>query len=378
MFPPTSRRRSRESRSGERSTASEGRVRRRPRRRARRRRGRGSPPRPASARGRTRPPPRCAGRPRRRRSSRPCPSTGRASAARRARSAPRAGRCAGSSGCPPRRRCRRSRRESCRSRSPSSRPLYERPPTRVHAMSALAAATPPAGARRMVETSPMAVADPMQERKRMAAEAAAELVEDGMRVGLGTGSTVAHLLRALARRGLRGLRCVATSERTATAAAALGLPVEDFAGPGALDRLDLAIDGADQVAPDWWVVKGGGGAHTREKVVAAAAERFVVIVSDDKLVPALAPPVPVELLAFGHEATLRGLGGAAIRDGWPSSPDGGVIADLRGPVGDPAALAARLVAVPGVVEHGLFAPAMTAAVIVGGPDGPARLASPDG
>ncbi len=222
----------------------------------------------------------------------------------------------------------------------------------------------------------MAVTDPMQERKRVAAEAAAELVEDGMRVGLGTGSTVAHLLRAVARRGLRGLRCVATSDRTATDAAALGLDVEDFAAPGALDRLDLAIDGADQVAPDWWVVKGGGGAHTREKVVAAAAERFVVIVSDDKLVPALAPPVPVELLAFGHEATLRALGDAAVRAGWPASPDGGVIADVRGPVGDPAALAARLAAVPGVVEHGLFPPAMTTAVIVGGPDGPARLAAP--
>src|SRR4051812_23266286 len=219
---------------------------------------------------------------------------------------------------------------------------------------------------------------PVQERKRIAAEAAAELVEDGMRVGLGTGSTVAPLLPALARRGLSRVRCVATSPRTAALARELGLAVEEFDSIDALDRLDLAIDGADQVAPDWWVVKGGGGAHTREKVVASAAERFVVIVSDDKLVPALAPPVPVELLAFGHEATLRALGDATVREGWPQSPDGGVIADLRGPVGDPAALAARLVAVPGVVEHGLFAPAMTAAVIVGGPDGPARLASPDG
>ena len=121
------------------------------------------------------------------------------------------------------------------------------------------------------------------DEKRLAAEAAAELVEDGMLVGLGTGSTVAHFLPALARRGLR-LRCVATSLQTESAARELGLAVEPF---DELDRLDLAVDGADQVAPDRWLVKGGGAAHTREKIVAAAAERFVVIASSDKLVEAL-------------------------------------------------------------------------------------------
>lgn len=213
-----------------------------------------------------------------------------------------------------------------------------------------------------------------EDRKRIAAEAAAELVEDGMRLGLGTGSTVAHLLPALARRGLRRLRCVATSPATADRARQLGLAVEPFEGPEALDALDLAIDGADQVAPDWWVVKGGGGAHTREKLVAAAAERFVVIVDDAKLVPALRPPVPVELLAFGLPATLRALGDVTVRAGWPPSPDGGVIADAGLPVDDPASLAARLAATPGVVDHGLFPPEMTAAVIVGAADGPRRLA----
>src|SRR4051812_34083514 len=103
--------------------------------------------------------------------------------------------------------------------------------------------------------------------KRAAAEAAAALVEDGSTVGLGTGSTVAHLLPALARRQLR-LRCVATSLATEAAARALGLEVEPFER---LDRLDIAIDGADQVDPGGWLVKGGGGAHTREKIVAAAA-----------------------------------------------------------------------------------------------------------
>src|SRR4051795_4972005 len=132
--------------------------------------------------------------------------------------------------------------------------------------------------------------------KRAAAEAAAELVEDGMAVGLGTGSTVAHLLPALAARGLRGLRCVATSPATERAARELGIDVGDFAG---LERLDIAIDGADQVAPDRWLIKGGGGAHLREKIVAAAAARFVVIVDSSKDVEALRPPVPLELPPFG-------------------------------------------------------------------------------
>ncbi len=97
-----------------------------------------------------------------------------------------------------------------------------------------------------------------------------------MLVGLGTGSTVAYLLPVLAARNL-DLRCVATSVATAVAARELGLRVESFAGVDALPRLDVAIDGADQVAPSGWLVKGGGAAHTREKAVAAAADRFVVI-----------------------------------------------------------------------------------------------------
>ncbi len=198
--------------------------------------------------------------------------------------------------------------------------------------------------------------------KRAAAEQAALLVEDGMRVGLGTGSTVDLLLPVLAARGLRDLRCVATSEATERQARELGLPVEPF---DALDTLDLAIDGADEVAPDRWLVKGGGGAHTREKIVAAAAERFVVIVDESKLVDALTWAVPVELLPFGLAATLARLGDATVREGAPRSPDGGVIADVRADLADPAALAARLAATPGVVDHGLFAPELVADVIVG-------------
>ena len=196
--------------------------------------------------------------------------------------------------------------------------------------------------------------------KRVAAEAAALLVEDGMRVGLGTGSTVAHLLPALAARGL-SIRCVATSPQTEEAARALGLEVEDAS---AVDHLDIAIDGADQIAPDWWLVKGGGAAHTREKVVAAAADRFVVIADSSKLVSRIRPPVPLELLPFGLAGTLRRLRDVELRD-VPPSPDGGVIADYTGAVGGPEALDAWLSSVPGIVDHGLFPPAMVAEVIVG-------------
>jgi ribose 5-phosphate isomerase A len=205
--------------------------------------------------------------------------------------------------------------------------------------------------------------------KRAAAGAAAELVEDGMTVGLGTGSTVAFLLPALAARGL-SLRCVATSPRTEQAARELGLQVVPFES---IERFDLAIDGADQVAPDGWLVKGGGAAHTREKVVAAAAERFVVVVDSSKPVDALGPPVPLELLRYGLAATLRELGEARVRDGTPASPDGNVIADWHADVGEPAGLAARLSAVPGVIEHGLFPPSLVSEVIVGRGESAQRL-----
>jgi ribose 5-phosphate isomerase A len=195
--------------------------------------------------------------------------------------------------------------------------------------------------------------------KRAAAEAAAALVEDGSTVGLGTGSTVGHLLPALAQRQL-DLRCVATSPSTEQAARALGLPVESF---DRLDRLDIAIDGADQIDPGGWLVKGRGGAHTREKIVASAAERFVVIASSDKLVGALSPPVPLELFAYGVAATLRRLGHAVLRDA-PPSPDGGLIADYHGEIGDAAALAARLEATAGVVDHGLFSPELVSEILI--------------
>ena len=204
-------------------------------------------------------------------------------------------------------------------------------------------------------------ADTATLEKRAAARAASELVESGMRLGLGTGSTVAELLPAIAERGLSDLRCVSTSPATERQAAALGLNVEPFE---ALDELDLAIDGADQIAADGWVIKGGGGAHLREKIVAAAADRFVVIASSEKSVARLHAPVPLELHQFGLAATLRRLSAARLRVGAPLSPDAGVIADLGEEPTDPRALAARLDADPGVAAHGLFEPELTSLVIV--------------
>jgi ribose 5-phosphate isomerase A len=205
---------------------------------------------------------------------------------------------------------------------------------------------------------------PADDEKRLAAGAAAELVADGMTVGLGTGSTVAFLLPALAARNF-DVRCVSTSVQTEQQARDLGIPVEPFE---TLERLDIAIDGADQIAPDGWLVKGGGAAHTREKIVAAAAERFVVIADSSKTVEAITAPIPLELAAFGWRATLARLnasfGPCELRD-VDRSPDGGLIADYRGEVEDPAELAARLSSSPGLVDHGLFPAEMVSEVLIG-------------
>jgi ribose 5-phosphate isomerase A len=201
--------------------------------------------------------------------------------------------------------------------------------------------------------------DVREREKQVAAIAAAALVDDGTLVGLGTGTTVAQLLPALAARRL-AIRCVATSPATELAAQALGLEVLAFDG---IEHLDIAIDGADQIDQSGWLVKGGGGAHVREKIVAVAARRFVVIASADKAVARIGPPVPLELLRFGLDATLAALGGVRLRDAAPS-PDGGVLADYLEPFEDPAALSARLDATPGVCGHGIFPPSLTADILI--------------
>ena len=195
--------------------------------------------------------------------------------------------------------------------------------------------------------------------KEAAAEAALSFIGKGMRVGLGTGTTVEYLLPLLVERPC-GVRYSASSPRTEDEARRLGLTVQPF---DECDRLDLTIDGADQVSRDGWLVKGGGGAHTREKILAAAAGKFVVIVSADKLVDELRPPIPLELLAFGIAATLRALSPTTLRSVSPS-PDGGLIADYHGPIGDPAVLANHLSGTPGVIEHGLFPPRLVSEILV--------------
>lgn len=204
----------------------------------------------------------------------------------------------------------------------------------------------------------------IERHKDAAARAAAALVRDGMRVGLGTGSTVAYLLTALGERAeeLQSARFVATSPKTAAIARDFGLTVGELDEVG---ELEIAIDGADQVDPEGWLVKGGGGAHTREKIVAACARQFVVIVSAEKEVTRLGPPVPVEVLRFGAHQTLTALGYTQLRD-VDASPDGNLIADYLGPIEDPRALAERLSTTPGVVEHGLFAPEMVSEIFVAG------------
>jgi ribose 5-phosphate isomerase A len=210
----------------------------------------------------------------------------------------------------------------------------------------------------------------VEREKQLAAEAAAALVEDGMTVGLGTGSTARYFLAALASRSL-DLRCVATSPATERAALERGLRVEPFGGGATLTQLDLAVDGADQIAPDGWLVKGQGGAHTREKIVAAAASRFVVVASSVKLAERLAPPVALELVAFGLAATLERLEHARLRDS-QATPDGGVLADWLGPVEDPAELSALLSSTPGIVDHGLFPPQLVSEILIGRRDGVER------
>jgi ribose 5-phosphate isomerase A len=212
--------------------------------------------------------------------------------------------------------------------------------------------------------------------KRAAGEAAVPLVEDGMRVGLGTGSTARWFILGLAERVRQGLniRAVATSEASASLATVGGIIVEDL-GP---EGLDLAVDGADSVDPAFRLIKGRGGAMVREKIVAAAAERYAVIVDDSKYMSVLSGRVPVEVVRFGSARTLRVLAERTsleftLRTGSDGAlfitDNGNLIADSEyTDVSDPTALAARIASVPGVAGDGLFV-GLTDLVFVGHSDG---------
>ena len=203
--------------------------------------------------------------------------------------------------------------------------------------------------------------------KRLAAEAAVAEVADGMRVGLGTGSTAAFAVAALARRVREGLRieAVATSAATAAAALAGGVAVRDFADYAALD---LAIDGADEIDDALYAIKGAGGAMLREKCVAAAAARFVVIADGSKRVARIgAAAVPVEVLPFARAFVVRRLEAlgahVTIRPDYRTD-NGNLVADCRfADLADPRALADAIAAVPGALGHGLFLDEVDAAIV---------------
>lgn len=209
--------------------------------------------------------------------------------------------------------------------------------------------------------------------KQRAAARAVEEVRDGMVLGLGSGTTVAFMLEALAARIAAGLKVagIPSSEETAAAARRLGIPLTDFATHR---RIDLTIDGADQIARGTLdLIKGLGGALLREKMIATACKAMIVIADETKLVPQLggATPLPVEIVRFGHEATLErlaALGAAPVLRQAGAQPfvtdNGNYIADCRcAAIADPAALDARLREVVGVVVTGLFYGLATKAII---------------
>ena len=216
------------------------------------------------------------------------------------------------------------------------------------------------------------------EAKLRAAQRAVEFVEDGMAVGLGTGSTATLFIRELGKRVAAGglhIRAVATSDASDKLVRELGIPMTSFAETPVLD---LNVDGADEVGPGLALIKGGGGAHLREKIVASAARQFLVVADSTKLVPELGRfPLPVEvfqlalplverrLTALGLNPTLR-----PARDRRQSGPwitdEGNVILDCHcGAIPDPARTAAAIRSVVGVVEHGLFLNMATLALIAG-------------
>ncbi len=202
----------------------------------------------------------------------------------------------------------------------------------------------------------------LDQEKRLAGEAAADLAEDGMTVGLGSGSTAVFMVRRLGERVAKGLRMVGlpTSEGTAALAREVGIPLSDFSR---VTTLDLTLDGADEFDPALHLTKGGGGALFREKIVAAASRRFIIFADHTKQVPCLGKfPLPVEVNPFGWQVAaekIAALGPAVTLRQSPSGPfltdNHGYILDCAfGEIPDPPALEAQLKAITGVVETGLF------------------------
>jgi len=211
--------------------------------------------------------------------------------------------------------------------------------------------------------------------KRAAGEAAAGMVRDGMVLGLGTGSTVAWTIKRIGEMVEEGMEVlgVPTSYQAQELAIAAGIPLTS------LDQdpvLDLAIDGADEIAKDLTAIKGGGAAHAREKVVAASARWFVIVADSSKYVDSLSHPVPVEVLPIAGRLASRRieeLGGspqirqAKMKDGPVITDNGNFVIDADfGRIEDPGGLAARLSEIPGVVEHGIFENVNELVVVIDG------------
>src|SRR5579864_9194103 len=223
----------------------------------------------------------------------------------------------------------------------------------------------------------MSTAAALHQFKQAAAESAATLIQDGMIVGLGSGSTAALAVEAIGKRVSQGLRIIGvpSSEQTAELARSLAIPLTTL---GEHPKIDVTIDGADEVElSTLQLIKGRGGALLREKIVASASKKFVVIVDETKLVNQLGAhdAVPVEVIPFGWQVTasrLESLGAKPVlrmkSDGAPYITDGShyILDCTFGPISSPANLAAELDGIVGVVEHGLFI-GMTSQVIVGGP-----------
>jgi ribose 5-phosphate isomerase A len=223
----------------------------------------------------------------------------------------------------------------------------------------------------------------VEDYKRAAAAQALEFVRSGMRLGLGTGSTAKHFVDLLGERVRAGLDIVAvpTSEATRAQATQLGIPLTTL---DETPELDLTVDGADEIAPDLTLIKGGGGALLREKIVASASAELVVIADQSKWVPVLGHfPLPVEVAPFGATATRRAVEAAAAatdcpgpallrrsQNGHPFVTDGGHwLFDVQlQRINHPVALANRLAAIPGVMEHGLFI-GLARTAILAGPQG---------
>jgi ribose 5-phosphate isomerase A len=210
--------------------------------------------------------------------------------------------------------------------------------------------------------------------KEAAGRHAAGYVEDGMRVGLGTGSTVRFTILALGERR-PDIVCTATSVETEDLARSLGLTVVT---PDEIAALDLTIDGADEVDPAFNLTKGGGGAHTREKLVAQMGPRFIVVVDESKLLDRLGPfGTPLEVLDFAPgvvAARVRALGASGTVTRERRSDNGNLLMDAHfGAIDDPVTLAGELAAIPGIVEHGIFPGSMVERVVVAGSTGVREL-----